>query len=262
MELSDHELYTAPVPRSFYIHDDISDSVREAHGADSEAYRLTRELFDLVRHRDPDRITVLTVEKQIAALIADEDHLPFALTLGIGRAGERVARQLHDRTGWFPDVRRVDVTREEDGTGGYRLVSTSAEPLERQLRGLDDVASLAVVDDTVFSGITMRTVLQGLPPETLSRTHAFCLRCVAETLPTIQTLCPISAGFSAPGRILDEVSFINASGLVTRVGIRRSGQPPLAFFERPGWMRSWFPGYADEVIALARRLNALLEPPG
>ena len=55
------------------------------------------------------------------------------------------------------------------------------------------------------------------------------------------------------------MSFINASGLVRRVGIRRPGQPPLAFFERPDWIRAWFPGRDAEVIALCRRLNAMLE---
>jgi hypothetical protein len=67
-------------------------------------------------------------------------------------------------------------------------------------------------------------------------------------------------GFAAAGRILDEVSFINAAGLVRRISIRRAGQPALAFFDRPEWMRAWFPGYADEVMALCRRLHALLEP--
>ena len=59
--------------------------------------------------------------------------------------------------------------------------------------------------------------------------------------------------------MLDDVSFINASGLVLRVGIRRRGRPPLAFFDRPDWIRAWFPGRDGEVIALCRRLNALLE---
>lgn len=255
----EHDPYAAPVPRTFYIHDDISNEIREAHGQDSQAYQLTRSLFDLVHDRDPDRVTVLTVEEQIEALITRGGHSPFGLTIGIGRAGERVARQLNERVGWFPAIRRVDVTREEDGTGGYRVVSTTSESIASQLKNIEDTSSLAVVDDTVFSGITMRTLLESLPRAVLARTHAFCLRCVGETLPSIRALCPISPGFTAEGRILDEASFINASGLVTRVGIRRSGKPSMAFFERLDWMRAWFPGYSDEVISLARELNSLLE---
>jgi hypothetical protein len=251
--------YAAPTPQVFYIHDDLSDDVRHTCGEQSVAFQLTRDLFTLVR-RDPQRVVVLQLEDQIARLVAQGSHAPFAMTIGIGQAGERVARHLHQRTGWFPVVRRVEVTREEDGQGGYNLVSLSAQPLTVQLQGLETCAALAVVDDTVFSGLTMRTILQALPPAVLARTHAFCLRGVAESRASIQALCPLSMGFAAPGRILDEVSFINAAGLVRRISIRRAGQPALAFFDRPEWMQAWFPGYADEVMALCRRLNALLEP--
>jgi hypothetical protein len=251
--------YVAPTPRVFYIHDDLSEYVRQTQGVDSLALRLTQDLLRVVR-RNPQRVIVLTVEQQIAQLLEQGSYAPFAMTLGIGRAGERVAQQLHARTGWFPAIRRVEVTREEDGQGGYNLISTMALPLAGQLQGLETVSSLAVVDDTVFSGLTMRTVLQALPPPVLIRTQAFCLRGVSESLPSIRALCPITIGFAAPGRILEEVSFINATGLVLRVGIRRAGQPSLAFFERPVWMHAWFPGYAEEVMHLCSRLHTLLEP--
>lgn len=257
--MSGQQSSAVPTPRVLYVHDDLSEEVRRRHGADSLAVRLTRKLFRLVR-RDPGRVIVLTVDEQIGQLIARGQHVPFEMTVGIGHAGERVARHLHERTGWFPAIGRVGVTREEDGSGGYNLVSTVAEPLEAQLAGLETCSSLAVVDDTVFSGLTMRSVLQALPGAVLARSRAFCLRCVAETLPSVAALCPITAGFMAPGRILEEVSFINASGIVLRVGIRRSGQPPLAFFERPEWMKAWFPDYGGEVIDLCRELSALLEP--
>lgn len=251
--------YAAPTPQVFYIHDDLSEYVRQTQGAESLAFHLTQELLRVVR-RNPQRVVVLTLEEQMAQLLVQGSHAPFAVTVGIGRAGERVAQQLHARTGWFPVMRRVDVTREEDGGGGYNLVSTTVTPLEAQLLGLETAPSLAVVDDTVFSGLTMRTVLRALPPTVLVRTQAFCLRGVAESLPSIRALCPLTIGFAALGRILEEVSFINATGLVLRVGIRRVGQAPLAFFERPVWMQAWFPGYAEEVVALCCRLNALLEP--
>lgn len=257
----DAEAYAAPTPEILYIHDDLSEYVSRRHGEASLAWRLTQELFALVR-RAPTQVVVLTLEAQFDLLLARHAYAPFTLTIGIGRAGERVAQQLHARTGWFPRLSRVDITREEDGHGGYMVVSTSGIPLAQQLPTLDAVSSLAIVDDTVFSGLTMRTVLQALPPAVLARTQAFCLRGVAASLRTISALCPIAVGFAAPGRLLDEVSFINASGLVMRLGIRHPDQPPQAFFERPMWMHAWFPGYADEVIALCQRLNAILEPDG
>jgi hypothetical protein len=236
----------------------LTDGVRERHGEGSPALALARELMALVAG-DPERVVVITVEQQIARLLARGTHAPFALAIAIGGAGQRVARQLHARTGWFPHVRRIGVAREEDGRGGYTLVSTTGQPLAAQLAGVETAPSLAVVDDTIFSGLTLRSVLEALPPAVRPRTRAFCLRCVAETLPSIEALCPVTPGLAAPGRILEDVSFINASGLVRRGAIRRAGQPPLAFFERPDWIRAWFPGRADEVIDRCRRLAELLE---
>jgi hypothetical protein len=196
----------------------------------------------------------------VEAVAARGPHAPFEVAIGIGAAGQRVARTLHERTGWFPAIRRVGLTREEDGAGGYRLVSTGPASLAAQLEATRDCASLAVVDDTVFSGVTMRTLIAALPDAVRRRTRAFCLRGVAESIAAMATLCPITAGVAAPGRRLDDVSFINASGLVRRVAIRRPGRPPLAFFDRPEWIRAWFPGAHAEVLALCRRLNALIEP--
>lgn len=259
--MANAEAYAAPTPGVFYIHDDLSEYVSRTQGATSPAMQLTQELFRLVRH-DPQRVVVLTLENQMAQLLARDDHPPFTLAIGIGRAGERVARQIHARTGWFPTICRVDVTREEDGRGGYNVVSTTGVPLAEQLPPWEGMASLAVVDDTVFSGLTMRTVLQALPVDIRRRTHAFCMRGVAASLASIEALCPITIGFAAPGSLLDEVSFINASGMVMRLGIRHPTQPPQAFFERPMWMQAWFPGHAAAVITLCERLNALLEPDG
>jgi hypothetical protein len=259
--MTDAEAYAAPTPGLLYIHDDLSEYVCQRQGKASPAWQLTEEFLALLQ-RDPEHVVVLTLEWQIERLLAQGHYPPFVLTIGIGRAGERVAHQLQAKTGWFPQITRVDITREEDGHGGYNVISTTGIPLAQQLPPLDAVSSLAVVDDTVFSGLTMRTVLQALPPEVRAHTQAFCLRGVAASLATIAALCPITVGFAAPGRLLDEVSFINASGLVMRLGIRHQDRPPQAFFERPAWMQAWFPGYAVEVIASCQRLNSILEPDG
>jgi len=250
--------YDQPTPRRFYIHDDLTDEVYRRAGADSPAAALARELLGLFR-ADRERVTVLTLDDQLERVVRQGPFAPFDLALGIGRAGERVAEQLHARTGWFPRVRRIGVTREEDGRGGYALISTETASLADQLAGLDGARSIAVVDDTVFSGLTLRGVLQSLRAPLLARTRAFCLRGVDETIAALAALCPVVAGVAAAGRRLDEVSFINATGLVLRVSIRRRGQTPLAFFDRPEWLRSWFPGYDRRVLDLCRRLNALLE---
>jgi hypothetical protein len=251
--------YPQPTPRRLYVHDDLTDEVARRAGADSPAAALARALLALLA-RDDGRVRVLTLGEQVERVAAQGPHRPFALALGIGAAGERVARALDARTGWFPRVRRIGLTREEDGRGGYRVVSTVAADLPAQLEGVAGCASLAVVDDTVFSGLTMRAVLEALPADTRARAHAFCLRGVAESIAAVAALCPVTAGVAAPGRRLEDVSFINASGLVLRIAIRRPRRPPLAFFDRPEWIRAWFPDAHEDVLALCRRLNALLEP--
>ena len=248
-----------PTPQRLYVHDDITEEVAAEFGVDSEVQRIARQLLAIVS-RDIDRVTVLTLRRQIDALVEREHHEPFDVALGIGEAGERVARQVHERAGWFPDVHRVDITRVEDGRGGYVLDGTEGRSWEDQVGGMAEAKSLAVVDDTVFSGLTMRSVLKALPGRVLPVTRAFCLRGVAESIGMIGGIVPTSAGFAGPGRILDEVSFINASGLVRSIAIRRRGRPSQAFFERPQWISAWFPGHAEEVIETCRRLNRLLEP--
>lgn len=247
-----------PTPKTLYIHDDLTADVVAGHGADSDAARGVAALLELVA-RDATRVRILTLEEQLA-VVARGAHAPFAVTVGIGRAGERVARQAHARTGWFPRIERVDLTREE-WDGGYALSTLGRPPLTEQLATVDAGGALAVVDDTIFSGLTMLAVLRALPAAALARTHAFCLRAVGESLVEVGTLCPVDAGFVAQGRLLEDVSFINASGLVRRGAIRRTGQPPLAFHERPEWMRAWFLDDADQVItrcaALARVLADL-----
>ena len=245
-----------PTPRTLYVHDDLTDEVRQRHGADSEAFRGVRALLRRVG-RDAGRVRILTLEAQLGSL-AREPHRPFAIAIGFGRAGARVARQLHARTGWFPVVERVELAREERDDG-YVLSTLGRPPLEAQLAGVAGGGSLAVVDDTVFSGLTMTAVLKALPADARSRAHAFCLRAVRESLADVRALCPASAGFVATGRLLEDVSLINASGLVRRGAIRRAGRPPLAFHERPEWMRAWFLNDAHAVtaqcVALARLLG-------
>ena len=221
------------------------------------ARELGASLFARLR-RDVGRIVILTLAEQIDGLVARGEHAPFAATVGIGRAGVRVAEAVHARTGWFPSVHRVDLWREEDEEGGYVL--SAPEPLAARLAELGSADSIAVVDDTIFSGLTMRAVLAALPSAPrVARVHAFCLRAVADSLALVAELAPVTAGFAASGRIIEDVSFINASGLVKRGAIRRTGRPPLAFYERPEWMAAWFPTDHEAITALCRELAAELD---
>ncbi|HWM79609.1 MAG TPA: hypothetical protein VNS56_18665, partial [Methylomirabilota bacterium] len=118
-----HDAYAQPTPRLLHVHDDLTEEVATSLGPASLAAALTRSLFELLG-RDRERVAILTLEDQLERVIAQGGHAPFDLALGIAPAGERVAHALHAKTGWFPRVRPLGLTREEDGRGGYRLVST------------------------------------------------------------------------------------------------------------------------------------------
>ena len=169
MSAADGAEYTQPTPRLLYVHDDLTDEVARREGAGSPAAALTRDLLALLAH-DAERVRILTLGEQVERVVAQGEHAPFALALGIGAAGQRVTEVLHARAGWFPRIRRIGLTREEDGRGGYRVVSTEPGDVPAQLDGVADQASLAVVDDPVFSGLTMRAVIAALPEAARRRT--------------------------------------------------------------------------------------------
>ena len=239
-------------PKTLYVHDDLT----ALAGRRPETMRLARELFALIQ-RDA-HVRVLTLAAQVDAVVAQGPYSPFAMAIGIAAAGDAVARALHARTGWFPVIHRIEVAREENAAGDYDLATGAAGSLGEQLAPVKGAASIAVVDDTVFSGLTLGAVLRALPPGALGRTRAFCLRGVETSLAPLRALCPVTIGVAAPGRLLDDVSFINASGLVRRGAIRRVGRAPLAFYERPEWIHAWFPSAADDVIACCAALARTL----
>jgi adenine/guanine phosphoribosyltransferase-like PRPP-binding protein len=252
---------TVPTPATLYVHDDLLPAVRAHFGDEAPATKLARELLACVAG-DGSGVVLLSLESQLDAVIARGPHDPFDAVIGIAGAGERVACQLHARTGWFPLIHRVHVTRLEDAGGGYVLDTPGRPTLAAQLAAFDLGGRVAIVDDTVYSGLTMRAVVSALPAAVRAHAKAFCLRGVAEGVATVAALCPLTAGFVATGRIDHDVSLINASGLVRRGAIRRAGAAPLAFFERPEWLRAWFPGRDGAVFSLCRDLHAVLDDAG
>ena len=144
MSAADGAEYAQPTPRLLYVHDDLIDQVARREGAGSPAAALTRDLLALLAH-DAERVRILTLGEQVERVVAQGDHPPFALALGIGAAGQRVAEALHARAGWFPRIRRIGLTREEDGRGGYRVVSTEPGVYLVQVYNYDPSAAVDFV---------------------------------------------------------------------------------------------------------------------
>ncbi len=242
-----------PTPGVLYINDDLTGPIREHFGADSEQAQLATELLDRAQY-DLRKVVVLTIERQLEGIVTQGPRDPFEVTIAIGGAGKTAADLIHRRTEWFPAIREIALTRVENGAGGHDL--RGADRLREQLEWLTGAGRVAVVDDTVYSGLTAMAVLDALPDGAVERTEFFCLKAVGETADRLRQKCEITIGFAAPGTINEDVSIINATGLVYRVAIRTRLGPDMAFFDRPQWMRAWFPADHEKIIELCQRLNA------
>jgi len=101
---------------------------------------------------------------------------------------------------------------------------------------------MAIVDDTIFSGITMRSGARGAVTGR-SRARPRVLPALRRGIaPPLQALCPVTPGFAAPGRVLDEVSFIKR---------QRPRPPRLHPPHRPGSAR----------VLRAARVDTRVVPP-
>ena len=154
-----------PTPRHLYVHDDLTEIALALSAQAPDAPALAAVLFATMR-QEP-HVVVLSLAEQIEGVLRSGGHPPFATAIGIGAAGERVAHELHHRAGWFPRITRIQIRREEDADGGYAL--TGPAPLTQQLEGLASEGPIAIVDDTVFSGLTLQAVLTALPSAARAR---------------------------------------------------------------------------------------------
>ena len=120
-----------PTPARFYVHDDLTEDVRERHGAGSPAFALAAELMALVR-RDP-HVTVLTLPEQLAALVARGPHAPFTLAVGIGRAGVGVSPTTQARRGARPASDRGAARARAKRAGASVCQASSSRPADSSM---------------------------------------------------------------------------------------------------------------------------------
>lgn len=248
--------YQIATPRRLYIYNDLI----YCRSPQPEAAALGEQLDGLEEAlRKNPRVTLLDIGEQIERLSRLPVRQPFEETLVVGEAGARTAGGIHARTGWFPKIRQISVTREEIAGGTYQITSTASQSLEAQLSRLAG-GPLALVDDTIYSGLTLQAVLSRLPAASLTAAHIFCLQGIARAVAEIRGICPVSLGIELHGEPGSDVSIIKASHLFIKGAIRPAGHPELAFFEREPWMRAWFPSNADEILARCRSLALLASP--
>jgi hypothetical protein len=199
-------------------------------------------------------VVLMDAHESLEELASNETHPAFDLALGLGSSGKKVAEALQFRTGWFPHIVQVDIARQELAVGGYEMRYDIASLLD--LINKAEIRSLAIVDDTIYSGQTMACIFGALPSVLRANVRIFALQSMVESLPALESFAPVSVGRRIDGRLGIDSSIIRASGLFERGSIRRKNKPVMAFYQRPEWIREWFPKNGNKIIAICHSLNA------
>jgi orotate phosphoribosyltransferase len=244
-----------PTPKLLYVHDNLTPFVKTRFGKNSLEYE-TAQLF--IKHIAVQPHTkVGTLEDELAGLISESNPEPFDITFGLGHKGEEIAQLLHGRWSAFPNILRLNITRIEKENGSeHILVSKTDESIEDQIAKADGFDSIALIDDVLFTGFTMRSVMESLPIEGKD-CHLFFTRGIEETKKEFEKMgCKVHFGVSLPGKIEVDSSTISIMNLITE-GAIRTPSGDLSYCDRGEWMEAWFPNKADTIKHLCQALTTL-----
>ncbi len=244
-----------PTPKLLYVHDNLTPFVKTRFGKNSLEYE-TAQLF--IKHIEVQPHTkVGNLEEELAGLISQSTPEPFDITFGFGHKGEEIAQLLHGRWSAFPNIQRLDITRiEKENDNGHILVSKTNESIEDQIAKADDFDSIALVDDVLFTGFTMHSVMELLDLEGKD-CHLFFTRGIEETKEEFEKMgCKVHLGVSLPGKIEVDSSTISIMNLITE-GAIRTPTGDLSYCDRSEWMEAWFPDRADTIKYLCQALTTM-----
>ncbi len=241
-----------------YIYDDLGDYLLTRE--DSVTWRHFNKLLKLLRLliAQNQNIRLLRRDKLINNLIAKNPYrtTPYSLTIAIGFQGSLIAGMIHNKTGWFPNVHELEMAREEIKENKYKIRSST---FYRSLKKLlsKKYQSLAIIDDTIYSGLSIKTILKYMSPDNLKKTNIFCLQGMKQTLPKLRIQATVIAGYEIPGVMEKDSTVIRASGLFLTSAIIRANKPGLAFYQRKKWMTSWFPDNTQAIIDISKKISEL-----
>lgn len=170
----------------------------------------------------------------------------FSMTFAIGSAGTAIGQWLHNKTGAFPHIETIPLQRHESRNGKH-VISLAQRRKLRQLMNKKIPTKIAIIDDTIYSGLTIKTLISCLPPKKRKSITIFCLQAIAQSLVDITPIAQINSGIVLSGRRERDITIIKASGLYTSGAIRTEKGNQLAFCERSQWLSTWFPKNALQI---------------
>lgn len=180
----------------------------------------------------------------------------FAHTIGIGDSGVTVARAINEKTKWFPSISTVPLRHLFFPDGDSDVIVAGKG---RLIDYLDKVnVPLAIVDDTLWGGKTLMTVIDELPSKILPETRVFCLQALRSGIQKIQSYCPVTAAVIVNGSSENEATIIKASELFRKTNLSVGDQPYNGYSDYPGHMKLWFGAQAMSINRLAHTIQRLL----
>lgn len=241
---------------TLYAYNDV-DSLKHSFAASRERKRYNLLLQQLIYElKLNSHVTLLDHNNQINRLSKRITTDSFDVVLGLGESGYNTAKMLHAQTNKFSEIHLIPITRKEVNQSKYIISYEEKVSLNKIIS--KNCSSIAIVDDTLYSGITLLAVLKKIRKKFHKNVHILCLQAIEETIPRISAHCSFTTGFLMPGKIEEEVSVIKISGLFMKGAIKRVNAPPLAFFERPEWIANWFPNKPEKIIEICRNISELL----
>ncbi len=248
---------TLDKPLKLYIYDDIDDLLPVL--SSPEYSQIMRGLVTMLRKAIQANENTLLIGRDYAVdkIKASYSHKPFDIAFAIGSSGYLVAKRLHFETNWFPNISLLPIKRNEVQENEYVIYSRFKNKISHAIR--KKVSSIAIIDDTLYSGLTVRTVLENIPDRFVPQINLFFLHALEDGLASIANIQSVNAGLFIPGKREIDVSIIRASGLFYKGAIRRLKKSSQAFYQRPQWMQRWFPVNFQEIISISRKISFLLE---
>jgi hypothetical protein len=152
---------------------------------------LRRSIDEFVMALAQQENVVMRTLDELVALFPAIDRGPFGSTIGIGESGTRVAEAMNNKTGLFPHIRPVPLRRVFPNGGEPVVTVLDGRPIQEHLVGLKP--DLAIIDDTLWSGRTLITLLDALPPAVAKDAQVYCLQAAESGLRNIRARCRVTA---------------------------------------------------------------------
>jgi hypoxanthine phosphoribosyltransferase len=235
-----------------FIHNDLASTLFEGDNRPERAELLVSLEKALIENPQIYLINPEEGMKKLSTQINEQ----YTVTLAISDAGYEIAERLQSYTGKLGKIRTLHIERREVAKGTWKVISTIDKTIEEQLQGIRG-KKIAIVDDTIYSGVTIKALLPYLQAFEKEDLHIFSLIALSDSLKFFKRYATVFPYISLEGKQEKDVSIIKASGLFMNGAIRTVDGQSYAFFHRPEWIEAWFPKNAKEIFLLCQLLYDL-----